>query len=109
MCECVDMNEEKKKYRSGSGYASLPPSSGAEELELSLSVSQEHITSNYKSYSATDTNGKDKISTYNIDWMTRFSLSPKTVKSIEIAVILIAMFITLCLLSTPIILRVSNV
>ena len=106
MCECGDMNEEKKRYRSGLGYASLPPSSGAEELELSLSGSQKHITSNYQSYSATDTNGKDKISTYNIDC---FSLSPKTAKSIEIAVILIAMFITLCLLSTPIILRVSNV
>ena len=107
------MNEEKKKYRSGFGYASLPSSSGAEKLELSLSVSQEHTSSNYQSYSATDKNGKDKRSTHRIDWsMTkqdRFSLSPKTAKSIEIAVILIAMFITLCVFSTPIIIRVSNV
>ena len=108
--QCDKMNE---KYRSGFGYASLPSSSGAEKLELSLSVSQEHTSSNYQSYSATAKNGKDKISTHRIDWSTtkqdRFSLSPKTAKLIEIAVILIAMFITLCLLSTPIIIRVSNV
>ena len=108
--QCDKMNEEKK-YRSGFGYVSLPSSSGAEKLELSLSVSQEHTSSNYQSYSATAKNGKDKTSTHRIDWSTtkqdRFSLSPKTAKLIEIAVILIAMLITLCLFSTPIIIKVS--